>query len=375
MKMFELNDIQKNFAEYEKLADNGNAEYQEKLGIYYWIKFDIYSAEKYLGLAANNGSVSAMVMLAELLTKSPMSDSDNSDAIREAFINDEIDDFDGGFDAEGFEKKKEKANELLKKAAELGDHYSMFEIAQNYRHIPGCEELAFEWYLKSAELGNRAAINDIGASYEYGNGVDKNDKLAYEWYMKAAYQGTKTAMYNVGLCYRLGRGIEENQEKAYEWYMKAAQKGQKSAQNEVAIYHNEGVAISKNPYEAYKWFRRGAISGDKHAKYNLAACYQKGNGTKVDYEKAFILYYELATLENPYALACNKLGLFFSEGLGVEKNKKQAVLWFKKGANENEPYSMLNLAECYEKGDGIEKNIVMAKKLRRKAEKILNEEN
>ena len=62
--MFVLNDVETNLVDYIKLADDGSTKYQEKLGIYYWINFDLDNAEKYLELAANGGSVSAMVMLA-----------------------------------------------------------------------------------------------------------------------------------------------------------------------------------------------------------------------------------------------------------------------------------------------------------------------
>ena len=157
--------------------------------------------------------------------------------------------------------------------------------------------------------------------------------------------------------------------------MRSAQKGDSYAQNEVAIYYDEGIVVSKNPYEAYNWFRKSAISGNKNAKYSLANCYHKGIGTKVDYEKAFIIFYELATLPEPYALAFHKLAIFFFEGLGVKENKKQAILWFKKGASYDEPYAMLNLAECYENGNGVEKDSQKAENLRKKAERILNEEN
>ena len=80
--MFVLNDIEKNFAEYETMANGGSVDHQEKLGIYYWLNFDLKNAEKYLELAANGGSVSAMVMLAEFLTNSPMSDVENLNGMR-----------------------------------------------------------------------------------------------------------------------------------------------------------------------------------------------------------------------------------------------------------------------------------------------------
>ena len=92
--MFVLNDVETNLVDYIKLADDGSTKYQEKLGIYYWINFDLDNAEKYLELAANGGSVSAMVMLAELYVNPPEYQLDQIEAMREAFINDEFENFD-----------------------------------------------------------------------------------------------------------------------------------------------------------------------------------------------------------------------------------------------------------------------------------------
>ena len=92
--MFVLNDVEKNLVDYKNLADNGSIDHQENIGVYYWLKFDLDNAEKYLELAANGGSVSAMVMLAELYVNPPEYQLDQIETMREAFINDEFENFD-----------------------------------------------------------------------------------------------------------------------------------------------------------------------------------------------------------------------------------------------------------------------------------------
>ena len=367
--MFVLNDVETNLVDYKKFADEGSIEYQEKIGIYYWIKFDIDNAEKYLKLAAKGGSISAMVMLAEFYNNPPKAKSDSVTATSETFANDELKNF-------IFE---EKANWWIKKAAENGDHYSMHSLATRYRNMQGFDKLAFEWCLRAAELGNVGAQNDVGAHYDHGDGAENDDAKAFEWYMKAARQNCAVAMFNVGLFYRNGTAVEQNHEKAFEWFMKSAQKGYGHSQNEVALYYDDNCESHEagviNRYEAFKWYRRGAISGNKNAKYNLAYSYENSEDEKVDYEKAFVLYYELATLEKPYALACNEIGRSFLGGHGVKKDAKQAVLWFKKGANLNEPWSIDNLAYCYENGEGVKKDLEKAEKLRKRAEKLFNEKD
>ena len=52
---------------------------------------------------------------------------------------------------------------------------------------------------------------------------------ALEWYTKAAEQGDATAQYNLGACYEYGEGVEQDMEKAVELYRKAAEQGDADA--------------------------------------------------------------------------------------------------------------------------------------------------
>lgn len=89
-KDFDIREVEISLKEFKKLADEGSTNHQEKLGIYYWIKADMANTEKYLELAANNGSVSAMVMLAEFYENPPVL-LDRFDEMHEVFENDETD--------------------------------------------------------------------------------------------------------------------------------------------------------------------------------------------------------------------------------------------------------------------------------------------
>jgi hypothetical protein len=45
------------------------------------------------------------------------------------------------------------------------------------------------------------------------------------------------------------------------------------------------------------------------------------------------------------------------EGIGVEKDEKRANSFFLKAARKQNEYAVLNLAESYRKGLGVEKNL------------------
>ena len=48
---------------------------------------------------------------------------------------------------------------------------------------------AMEWYQRAAELGNLAAVYEIGVMYENGWGVAQDYDKAMEWYQRAAELG------------------------------------------------------------------------------------------------------------------------------------------------------------------------------------------
>jgi hypothetical protein len=56
---------------------------------------------------------------------------------------------------------------------------------------------ATKWYRLAAESDNAEAQNELGRSYQFGWGVDKDLPKALEWYRKAAAQGNETAKENL----------------------------------------------------------------------------------------------------------------------------------------------------------------------------------
>ena len=53
---------------------------------------------------------------------------------------------------------------------------------------------------------------------------------------------------------------------------------------------------------------------------------------------------------------CN-LGWCYETGNGVEQSWEQAVLWYRRSAEEGDARAMCNLGWCYESGNGVEQSL------------------
>uniref|UniRef100_A0AC35EUM8 MYND-type domain-containing protein n=1 Tax=Panagrolaimus sp. PS1159 TaxID=55785 RepID=A0AC35EUM8_9BILA len=103
------------------------------------------------------------------------------------------------------------------------------------------------------------------------------------------------------------------------------------------------------------------IKPSSYAMLQLAEMYQRGEGVKRDYGKAFDLRMEVATskiekIDYFIADAQFRLGLMYSNGEHVKQDYNEAVRWFEKSVQLGHAAAANNLATCYTDGKGIEKS-------------------
>ena len=100
------------------------------------------------------------------------------------------------------------------------------------------QESDFDATKSLAEQGDVNAQFDLGAAYDFGEGVAENDAEAFKWYRLAAVQGDADAQSNLGGMYYDGEGVPENYLAAYVWYSVSAAKGNQIAKNNIEIVKN-----------------------------------------------------------------------------------------------------------------------------------------
>ena len=60
---------------------------------------------------------------------------------------------------------------------------------------------------KAAERGDAIGQYNLGAMYDYGDGVEQSDEAAKKWYTLAADQGNADAQYNLGVMHDEEQGV------------------------------------------------------------------------------------------------------------------------------------------------------------------------
>ncbi len=91
-----------------------------------------------------------------------------------------------------------------------------------------------------------------------------------------------------------------------------------------------------------------AKQGHPEAQYEIGYCYENGEGSEKDYDKAAKWYRKVA--EHGYAEAQYALGSCYCYGLGVEKDNIAAAQWLRKAAEQGHFEAKLALKEHYKNG-------------------------
>ncbi|MBQ8247053.1 MAG: SEL1-like repeat protein [Lachnospiraceae bacterium] len=271
----------------------------------------------------------------------------------------------------------------LEKKAKEGDSRAQFEVGNGYFEgtvVKKDLEEAAEWYLKamfqehegakekfysfySEVLKKRAKAGDVRAQYEMGNFflngnvVKKDVEEAAEWYLKAKTQEHEGA-----------------EEKFYSFYSKVLEKeakdGDIQAQYEVGNFYFDGVVVKKDIETAAEWYLRAKESGHEDAKEKFYSFYSKilAKSAKNDVEALY------------------RIGSYYMDGRGVDKNEKKGAEMLLEAHEKGHPEAFnkfgsvynkmlqkmgkkgdsranLAIAKCYLNGSGIEKNVSKAAEL------------
>ena len=151
----------------------------------------------------------------------------------------------------------------------------------------------------------------IGKMHCYGLGTEQDYEKAFEWFLKSAQEGNKFAQYSLANLYYYGNGVEKDLSQAFLWYRKSSEQGQPYAPYAVAQMYDKGEYVSQSEETAQRYYKV-ALSGfleleskgqaDDNLYYKLGAMYKKGLGTEADISKAIDYFKRSAEMNNKNGL-------------------------------------------------------------------------
>jgi TPR repeat protein len=116
---------------------------------------------------------------------------------------------------------------------------------------------------------------------------------------------------------------------------------------------NETRGEGKNP-NTLKAIHESAAKGDAHSQAQLGKIYLHGLGVDRDYRSALAWYRKAAEQGNGEAQA--NLGHMVEKGLGVEPDVQRALAWYKKSAAQGNALGQILLGDLYLTGSGVDQS-------------------
>lgn len=277
--------------------------------------------------------------------------------------------------------------------------------------------------LKSASMHKLAAINGHPeAQYEEGikcyenpflgrlaiDGYNKISSEGYSWFLKASEQGHVMAQYQLGNIYEYGSiGFVDTNE-AYRYYKLAADGNNPNAYFKLGIAYKNGITVEKDTVQAFKMYNKAYELGNNKAGYVVALRYWRGDGVEKNKQKSLGMLEELD--KKNFGPAQRKLGIIYKYGFDVQKDVGKAIDYFNKaiknhdiesyaylgdifwhdgihcdynkafryyseGADHNDKKSMIGLRNLYLVGNGVERDLDMARFWHEKAQVTADPKN
>lgn len=242
----------------------------------------------------------------------------------------------------GVLKDYELSISWLQKAVEVDNNPSVQCIIGNIYNMGGYgiekdPTLSRQWYLKSANQGNNIAQMEMGLFYFNGTGVEKDYNESIIWLQKSVNQSKDSEIqFKIGFIYETGGyGIEQDYKLALHWYSKSVMQDNISAKKQLGIMYFEGTGVDKNFEKSLFYFQNANISETDHdSQYKLGFMYDNGE-YGIDQNSILALEWYTKSAINGNTVAQYKVGLFYRNGLGVEKDYKEAAMWFEKAADQD----------------------------------------
>jgi hypothetical protein len=156
----------------------------------------------------------------------------------------------------------------METAVEKGSVDAMLAMADIYRFnrlsIGGNMSKAIQYYEKAAGKGSLKAYEELGFMFLYPSyGTTGDYEKGFNWAKKGAALGSGQCHSLIGAAYNDGRFVPRNQTTAVSWFIKGAELGDVSCMNYLSDAYKYGYGVKKNKTMAAYWLQKSMETANK----------------------------------------------------------------------------------------------------------------
>ena len=250
--------------------------------------------------------------------------------------------------------------------------YVWYRIGKMHCYGLGTEqdyEKAFQWFLKSAQEGNKFAQYSLANLYYYGNGVEKDLSQAFLWYQKSASQGQPYASYAAAQMYSKGEYVAENKETAQRYY-KAALSGFLELESKdqaddnlfykIGVMYKNGLGTEADISKAIDYFKRSAEMNNKNGLYEYGKTLIQGKYIEADLNKGLECIEKAMKLKNSNAKRF--FALEYISGEYFSQDIEKGLFMLTECADKGDSFACFQLGQFYLKGEIVTQDLERAEK-------------
>lgn len=250
--------------------------------------------------------------------------------------------------------------------------YVWYRIGKMHCYGLGTEQdyaQSFEWFLKSAQEGNKFAQYSLANLYYYGNGVEKDLSQAFLWYQKSASQGQPYASYAAAQMYSKGEYVAENKETAQRYY-KAALSGFLELESKdqaddnlfykIGVMYKNGLGTEADISKAIDYFKRSAEMNNKNGLYEYGKTLIQGKYIEADLNKGLECIEKAMKLKNSNAKRF--FALEYISGEYFSQDIEKGLFMLTECADKGDSFACFQLGQFYLKGEIVTQDLERAEK-------------
>lgn len=263
---------------------------------------------------------------------------------------------------------------LLILVAEAGDieaQQKIIKLFANGRGTPDIYADAVRRFRLMAVDWPAEELESLARDFEHGLQVPKDDSEANRWYRLArevfrdrAEIGKAEPAERLAQYLKAGLGGAKDDVEALEWALVAARSGRKAAQELAGRLYCESDTIPTNYSEAVYWFRRASDQGEQRSKAYLVLLQDAGLGNPKNYEKEAKIYRQELEISLKNSQSSHSWWLTLVHGYEGDwldnPDHEKAMYWLQIASDAGETYASEKLGDRYVEGLGVAKDLKKA---------------